>query len=183
MTLEQYQKIIGIKDPLEQLKVLGYVKSMTIKEANEYLKKEFDLDYTAKKIDSFKLRGRKFKLNYDIEELEAQQYALFKQMIGDIYSDTVDIEDNLIEIPQEEKNKKLFLKANKILAIFTDEKRTFSTLLKKKLDFSEKCSLFLQMDLQTLVNIIFFYSNVIENLLMNGRIYYMEKIQKIQTQE
>lgn len=182
MNLEQYQQIIQLKDPLDQLRVLGYIKPMSVSEAKTLIKKELSLEFEPKLHKSFKVDGRKFKLLYDIEDMDVQNYALFKQIVGDIYSNKVDFEDNEIIVPDQEKYNKLFLRANTIIAIFSEEILTFRTLFNKKLNFNDKVNLFLKIDAQTMIDILFFYLNVIENLQMNGRIYYMQKINQVANQ-
>lgn len=181
MTLGQYLKIIELTDPLEQLKVLGCPSDISVKKSKELIKKELTFDFEPKEIKSFKIAGRKFKLQDDIENMVATEYAYFKSIIGDIYADKVDDEDKIIEVPDEEKHKKLFLESHKIIGVFTKEATLFkkrNIFLRKKLNYVSKCELFKKMDVQMLINIVFFYLKLMENLLINGQIYYMEKKQE-----
>jgi len=177
MTLKEYLKVLEVKDPIEQLKILGYnTQKMTVGKANKLVEAELNLEYKEKQVKRFTIEGRTFNCLYDINDLQIQEYAYYKSLIGDIYSNQVDSEDNEIEVDESIKYKKLFTQAHKIIAIFTKEK----TLLKKHLDFSDKCELFSNMNIQMLINILFFYLNVIGNLTTNGSIYYIQTMEKLQ---
>jgi len=182
MTLGQYLKIIDIESPIEQLEILGLPKDITVKKANSILKDKFNMDYDEKPVNSFKVGGRKFKLHTDIEDMVASDYAYFKQIIGDVYANEVDSEDKVIEIGDEQKQKKLMLQAHKIISIFSKEVG-FLKWFKKRLSFEDQCELMKKLEISKVISIVFFYVGVIANLVRNGQIYYLELMKESQTIE
>jgi hypothetical protein len=173
MTLRQLQQVVTLNDPLDQLKALGYTNKMTVGEAKKILEREYSIDMVPKEIKKVRFNNRIFKPCYVIPDLDMEEYALFKNILGDVFSDNVDSEDNIIPVPEEEKVRKLFNKGHLLLAIFLRE--TTINPLKKKLTFEEKGNMLLDIDAQIVVNILFFYSNVINNLITNSAIYYITK--------
>ena len=175
MKIKKYIELLNIEDPIDQLKEIGYTKPLKVGEAKKLIGKKLTFEYTPREIKKFRINGRRFKLLFDIESLDVGDYALFKSILGDVNANQLNDKDEIIEIDQLEKYKKLFLKSPQILAIFTKE----LTFFRKKLPFKEKVELFSSLEVQKVINILFFYLKRTGRLTKNGMIYYMEMQKKM----
>lgn len=177
MTLEQFQKILQFDelDTPNQMKVLGYdISKLSVKEVEDILKMELSASYEPQYTEKFKSNGRKFKVLFDIEQLNGGEYAYFKQVLGDIQADDVDANDELVVISEDVKIKRLFNQAHKIISVFLKEKTWF----KRHLDFQGKQELVLKSDIKDIMPLIFFLLKQIGNLQRSTTIYYLNQVQK-----
>lgn len=181
MTLKQFQQLLDVdeKNYQKQLEILGYdISKLTVKEMEDILFQELNIDKQPKYSKWFKLDGRKFKVTFDIEDLNGGEYAYFKQLLGEIRSDTI-VNEEIVDVSEEEKVKKLFNLSHKILSVFLVEK----TLWKKKLTFYEKQEMILNSSITQVVPLVFFLSKKITGLQKNIGIYYLNHLQKKSLQE
>ncbi len=185
MKLKILQRIVKIDPdnlPL-QLQVLGYdISKLSVKEMEDILKKEINVDFNSKYKKYIFLNNRLFKVQNDIEELNAGEYSYFKQVLGDINGFKVKSmirgglldgkPEEIVEQTDEEKVNKLFEYSHKLSSVFLTEK----TFWKKKLNFSQKQELLLDTEVNKIIPLVFFLFNWINSSQRNIMISYINLV-------